>query len=509
MNIREAKDQIKQSVSIYLAKDDFGNYKIPIEKQRPVFLIGAPGIGKTAIMEQIAKELDIALVSYSMTHHTRQSALGLPFIVQKKYEGEEYNVSEYTMSEIIASVYEVMQKSGKKEGILFLDEINCVSETLAPSMLQFLQYKTFGNHRVPEGWVICTAGNPPEYNRSVHEFDVVTMDRLKVMEAEADFETWKIYADSRNLHKAIMSYLDIKQDDFYHIENTVDGKVYVTARGWEDLSEAIYLYEEQGFKVDEALIGQYLRDRRVAGEFATFYELYEKYKSDYGIRDILENKASDEIVGRAKEAAFDERTTVMGLLIEALRPGMRANIEKMNALRSLFEKLKEMNPEGDVASDLAGILENEEIELLKEQSANGLSYSRKRENRIKECLLEENIQSIKLKGVTGREAFDVLKESFNGEIARTKAEAEGILKELNNAFDFVERAFGDDNEMLLLITELTVNKAAAKFISENGCEKYFQYNKKLMLNERSRNLREEIREFNRIQEETNGETATI
>ena len=148
VNIKEAKTQIKQSVNIYLAKDEYGNYRIPIEKQRPVFLIGPPGIGKTAIMEQIAKDLDIAIVSYSMTHHTRQSALGLPFIVKKNYQGEEYDVSEYTMSEIIASVYENMEKSGKKEGILFLDEINCVSETLAPSMLQFLQYKTFGNHRV-------------------------------------------------------------------------------------------------------------------------------------------------------------------------------------------------------------------------------------------------------------------------------------------------------------------------------------------------------------------------
>ena len=501
MNIREAKNQIKQSVSIYLAKDDFGNYKIPIEKQRPIFLIGAPGIGKTAIMEQIAKELDIAIVSYSMTHHTRQSALGLPFIVKKNYQGQEYDVSEYTMSEIIASVYESMEKSGKKEGILFLDEINCVSETLAPSMRQFLQYKTFGNHRVPQGWVICTAGNPPEFNRSVHEFDVVTMDRLKVMEAEADLETWKIYADSRNLHKAIMSYLDIKQDDFYHIENTVDGKVYVTARGWEDLSEAIYLYEEKGFKVDEALIGQYLRDKRVAGEFATFYELYEKYKSDYGIRKVLTDGADEDIVNRAKDAAFDERVTVMGLLIEAFRPGIRENVEKMNALKSLFEDLKQINPDGDVSSALAGILENEEIALLKEQSANGLSYSRKRESRIKEDFIEANIQEIKLAGVSGQAAFDILKINFNSEITKAKAEAESVLKELDNAFDFTERAFGDENEMLLLITELTVNRDAAKFISENGCEKYFVYNKKLMLHERSKDLREEIREFNRIQEE--------
>ena len=78
MNIRQAKKQIEQAVNVYLRKDEYGNYKIPLEKQRPVFLVGAPGIGKTAIMEQIAQEMDIALVSYSMTHHTRQSALGLP-----------------------------------------------------------------------------------------------------------------------------------------------------------------------------------------------------------------------------------------------------------------------------------------------------------------------------------------------------------------------------------------------------------------------------------------------
>lgn len=110
MNIAEAKQQIRQAVSIYLAKDEYGNYRIPTVQQRPVFLLGAPGIGKTAIMEQVAREMDIALVSYSMTHHTRQSALGLPFIVKKQYGDEEIDVSMYTMSEIIASVYDTMEK---------------------------------------------------------------------------------------------------------------------------------------------------------------------------------------------------------------------------------------------------------------------------------------------------------------------------------------------------------------------------------------------------------------
>ena len=242
MNIKEAKEQIKNAMTAYFTKDEFGSYAVPVEKQRPVFLMGPPGIGKTAIMEQIAQELDVCLVSYSMTHHTRQSALGLPFIEKKVFDGKEYQVSEYTMSEIIASVYETMEATGKREGILFLDEINCVSETLAPSMLQFLQYKIFGRHRVPEGWIVVTAGNPPEYNRSVREFDIVTWDRLKRIDVEPDFDAWKEFAYQEHVHPAVMTYLEIRKGDFYKVESTVNGKRFVTARGWDDLSQMIHLY---------------------------------------------------------------------------------------------------------------------------------------------------------------------------------------------------------------------------------------------------------------------------
>ena len=135
MNIAQAKQQVINTIKAYSVKDRFGNYVLPVEDQRPLFLMGSPGIGKTAIVRQVAEELGIGLVSYSITHHTRQSALGLPKRVHKTYGDTEYDVSEYTMSEIISSVYDVMADTGLKEGILFLDEVNCASETLTPSML--------------------------------------------------------------------------------------------------------------------------------------------------------------------------------------------------------------------------------------------------------------------------------------------------------------------------------------------------------------------------------------
>ena len=222
MNIKEAKQELLQTIQVYTRKDSNGHYLLPSVRQRPILLIGPPGIGKTAIMEQAARECGIGLVAYTITHHTRQSAVGLPVIVKKNFQGKEYSVTEYTMSEIIASVYEKIEETGCKEGILFIDEINCVSETLVPTMLQFLQNKTFGTHPVPSGWIIAAAGNPVEYNKSAREFDIVTLDRVKRIDIEPDLNVWKEYASAKRLHPSVLSYLSLKREHFYHIENTAD-----------------------------------------------------------------------------------------------------------------------------------------------------------------------------------------------------------------------------------------------------------------------------------------------
>ncbi|HAP20964.1 MAG TPA: ATPase, partial [Lachnospiraceae bacterium] len=277
MTIQEAKQEIINTLHVYLSKNEQGQYEIPIEKQRPVLLMGPPGIGKTAIMEQIAAKEHIALVSYTITHHTRQSAVGLPVIREKTYRGQTVSVTEYTMSEIIASIYDKMNETHLTEGILFLDEINCVSETLAPTMLQFLQYKTFGSHRVPEGWLIVVAGNPPEYNKSVRDFDTVTLDRLKRIDIAEDFTAWKKYAYAHSVNPAILTYLDIKKENFYQVDATIHGEDFVTARGWEDLSRLIDAYEKQSLPITTPTIHQYLQHEEIARDFSSYYELFKKY----------------------------------------------------------------------------------------------------------------------------------------------------------------------------------------------------------------------------------------
>lgn len=138
MDIRQAKEELRRMVLAYTERTEDGQLRIPMLHQRPALLMGPPGVGKTAILSQLADELHIGLVAYTMTHHTRQSALGLPLIREKQYGGKTCSATEYTMSEILAAVYDRMEQTGTDRGILFLDEINCVSETLMPAMLQLL-----------------------------------------------------------------------------------------------------------------------------------------------------------------------------------------------------------------------------------------------------------------------------------------------------------------------------------------------------------------------------------
>ena len=98
MDIRQAKDQIKNAMLAYFSKDEFGNYRLPTERQRPVFLLGAPGIGKTAIMEQIAQEgaIQIFKTPYSGMEEVIVGVVGtLQFDVLEYRLKNEYNVELY------------------------------------------------------------------------------------------------------------------------------------------------------------------------------------------------------------------------------------------------------------------------------------------------------------------------------------------------------------------------------------------------------------------------------
>ena len=530
MNIKAAKEEIIRTVRAYLQKDDLGTYVIPPERQRPVLLIGPPGVGKTAVMRQIAEEMNINLVSYTITHHTRQSAIGLPFIARKSYGGEEHAVTEYTMSEIVASVYDQIERSGIREGILFLDEINCVSETLAPTMLQFLQYKMFGTHRVPEGFVLITAGNPPEYNRSVRDFDIVTLDRVKRIDVTADFPVWKEYAYQNGMHGAVTAYLEIRKEHFCRVVNDPDGRHFVTPRAWEDLSDSLRVYESLSLPVGRELIAGFIQDPEIMKSFAVYYELWNRYRTVYRIPDILEGTASggDESL---RNAVFDEKLSLIGLLVSALGSRFLQVDTRKEVQRELFGIVKKIRddlrrerdaetdgtgdsavpaqPAGrqDRAAAAAG-LENGRMTVLERlRTASGELQGKIDVKRAARMLAREREKRLLMTVRVLDELCDDLAREASGDAARDYAlmrnrfaerEAERRAfslktgQELENAFHFLAETFGEGQEMVIFLSELSASVYAMKFIQEYGSREYDRQSRLLLLKDRRQALREEI-----------------
>lgn len=498
MNIHEAKQQIKNTVTAYLTKDELGRYRIPPHKQRPVFLMGPPGIGKTAIMEQIASELGIGLLSYSMTHHTRQSALGLPQIRHVTFCGKEYDISEYTMSEIIASVYQMMEETGIENGILFLDEINCVSETLTPIMLQFLQYKVFGRHEVPAGWIVVTAGNPPEYNHSVREFDIATWDRLKRVDVEPDHDVWKEYAYATGIHASILTYLDIKKQHFYRVVSTVDGKRFVTARGWDDLSQMIHLYEEHGIPADRMLVEQYLQDPEIAQDFTIYYDLYNKYRSDYQVDRILAGEADGAIYDRARAARFDERYSLLGLLLDAVMLEMRTAMELDALLTELMTVLRDFKAQLALEKETAEDILGSSTRKIKRRYDSGIQSRSLSESQQAQLLQLWEIlrqETALLHGAEQGDAFGIVKGDFDSRVAELKRLVRTASEHVSNMFQFGDAVFPNGQELIILVTELTANPHSARFLAKYRVEEYFIHDKALLFRQRQKEILSEIEEL--------------
>ncbi len=508
MNIQQAKEQIQGAVRAYLSKDERGLFRVPRRMQRPIVMFGPPGVGKTAIVSQVAQAMGINFVSYSITHHTRQSALGLPYISQEEFDGRDYSVSDYTMSEIIASVHRARRESGVDEGILFLDEVNCVSETLAPAMLQFLQFKTFGMHELPDGWIIVCAGNPPEYNRAAREFDPALLDRMRRIDVEPDVAVWQNYAVAAGVHPAVTTYLDAKPGAFYHVRAGATGTVLVTARGWEDLSRIICAYEAEGLAPDVQLVRQYLQDDQVANEFFAYLELFRKYQDDYQVARILNGNAPNEISARATEARFDERVAFVGLLLDAVLSRIHATMERDEALHLVRSDLIALKPE--LVGERA--LDSIRYRIGRVRNASDVSGDAAKGVADRDAVRAERLSALSQiqAGVMAAVAaeldcFDTAKSTFNGLVNAHESQLDSAMDAIDNTFRFLDSTFGETSqETLIMVTKLSADPVLVAAVANYGSEQYLKHNKSLLLFERNTELLRQIEQLDETEHELDG-----
>lgn len=317
-NVAEAKNEMLSGIRAYMAKDKKGKYFYDVVNKLPFYLEGPPGIGKTEIVRQIADELGIGFVSFSITHHTRNSMIGLP-VIENLENGSKY--TEYTMSEIIAAVLREKEK-GAKEGILLLDEFNCASETIMPVMLAFLQTRNIGLYHLPDEWAIVLCGNPSEFNDNAKKFSAAITDRVRRLDIIPDTECFLEYAKGKDYHPMVLNYLELFPENHYLVKNDRNRSETVTARGWENLSHTIKAYEECGIALTLKTIMQFIKSYTIASDFWTYYWLNKNSFTEEQMQQVINGKYTDELVENFKDGKTEFVESALGII----EKGLTANI---------------------------------------------------------------------------------------------------------------------------------------------------------------------------------------
>ena len=238
------------------------------------------------------------------------------------------------------------------------------------------------------------------------------------------------------------------------------------------------------------MVFQYLQHLKIAKDFANYYELYKKYKEDYGIERILKGQWNQETIGRLKFAAFDEKLSVVGLLNGKLSEMFAESYRQDAYVTELFGWLKQLKTDKTLSQVVKEI--HEDFNEKKKTEKLGKAQEHMLLDVIK--TLESYEQISKAEHLEAEAEFERVREEFKKEPAKLEQQIENTTKALDNAFDFMEEAFGQSQEMVVFVTELNVNYYSVWFIKENGCDKYYQYNKGLLFDEQQAEIMAEMDE---------------
>ncbi len=218
--------------------------------------------------------------------------------------------------------------------------------------------------------------------------------------------------------------------------------------------------------------------------------------------DIFSGRVNEQMKDKARKAGFDERLSLMGMLIDRIQQEIRENMQISAMLQDLMNPLKAIKTKAEEsgADELAAML-GQQAQARQQAyesllAAGALSLKEKKKSRtvigfLHEC--EKMLLTADAPG--GQEAFGLVRDKFEARVEQYKRETGEVQERLHYLFAFVEDTFGGGNEMLILLTECTVQADCAAFISAYGCEDYTRHNEEMMLTERGDVLREQIKEL--------------
>lgn len=244
-----------------------------IDSKIPSFLWGPPGIGKSSIIKQIAKQKNMNFIDLRLSLMDPTDLKGIPF-----YDKHEHH-----------SVWAPPSFLPKdREGILFLDELNSAPPAVQASAYQLILDRAVGEYKLPEGWAIVAAGNRESDRGVVYKMPSPLANRFVHLEMDVDINDWKDWAFSAGIDERIIAYIGYKNEDLFSFDPLLNEKSFATPRSWEFANGILKSHMDEDLLLDviSGAIGKqravsFLSFAKVAHKLPDVEAILEKGEGEY------------------------------------------------------------------------------------------------------------------------------------------------------------------------------------------------------------------------------------
>jgi hypothetical protein len=235
------------------------------KRQRPVFLWGPPGIGKSELVASIASDLGGKMIDLRLSQMEPTDLRGIPFY--NKDNGKmDWAPPIDLPDEEMASKYPII--------VLFLDEMNSAAPAVQSSAYQLILNRRIGKYHLPDNVVMVAAGNRESDKGVTYRMPSPLSNRFVHLEMRVDFDSWLNWAVQNNVHKDVVGYVSFAKQDLYDFDPRSSGRSFATPRSWTFVSEL--LDDENTFDsgtvdlisgaVGEGIAVKFMAHRKVSGQ---------------------------------------------------------------------------------------------------------------------------------------------------------------------------------------------------------------------------------------------------
>ena len=233
-------------------------------KQRPVFLWGPPGIGKSDIVHQIGKSLNAHVIDVRLSLWEPTDIKGIPYFDSNANKMVWAPPSELPDEEM-ASKYDHI--------VLFLDEMNSAAPSVQAAAYQLILNRKVGTYTLPDNVKIVAAGNREADKGVTYRMPAPLANRFVHLEMRVDFDDWFQWAADNKIHKDVMGYLQFAKKDLYDFDPKSPSRSFATPRSWSFVSELLEDDLDENTTTDlvsgavgEGLAVKFMAHRKVASK---------------------------------------------------------------------------------------------------------------------------------------------------------------------------------------------------------------------------------------------------